>query len=145
MAVSEQFDWLVRGRTLGQIDAQVEDQYSTFFSFLAREALYPYAVKPVGDSFDQKQIPADPHGKQFDPIELEIMASLGLPSDESVADICCGVGDFIERLHLLGHNGKLLGVDRTNLFADTANRFAKNPNVNFAIGDARFLPVRVQK
>jgi SAM-dependent methyltransferase len=74
----------------------------------------------------------------FTPNEVDAIKSLcKIAPDETVLDLCCGVGRHSLELARRGH--KVVGVDRTRLYLDKANRSAVEEKlpIEFVLDDMR--------
>lgn len=71
-----------------------------------------------------------------DPIAA-VTAVLDLTGDQSLADIGCGDGRFLDHLARTGHHGRLIGIDTSPAMVDAAGQI---PGVEAMTGDAERLP-----
>ncbi|GAB3256806.1 class I SAM-dependent methyltransferase [Kineosporia babensis] len=70
--------------------------------------------------------------------EAEVMAELGLPSEQSLLDVGCGTGTFLKQLATTGHRGRLIGLDTSEAAVSAAARI---PGVQALRGSALKVPL----
>jgi len=68
--------------------------------------------------------------------------ALGLTGDETLLDVGCGPGEFVIRLRVEGHRGRLAGLDQSEgmIAAATAAAEAQAPGIDWFVGAANALP-----
>jgi len=72
------------------------------------------------------------------PLEPAVDAAISLQPDESLLDVGTGPGDFLKRLRMSGHRGRLVGIDASAGMVAKAR--AATDDVEFLQGDAQLLP-----
>ena len=98
-------------------------QYRTDANLAARQSIYAFQRPPL-------DLPA------------RVLELAALGGDETVVDVGCGNGAYLDALARRGHAGPVLGVDLSAGMLRAAS--SRAPQARLAAGDAAALPVRDQ-
>lgn len=117
------------------VDQESYGQYLSSLNHVVRKKLYnKYARPEIGQIEGSEEY----HG-----IDGEIINALRLDGSETVVDVGCGDGGFIELLaETCGHQGELIGInDSSYHYYRVEMELEDKPNVQFIEADARQIPL----